>query len=120
MSYAGNAIARRPGPALVRRTVADFQHPVQLAAGGQGDLRLVIHRLLEQRLGERRVNADEALAGVELVGADNAVCEGIAVFVLEAHPGAEEHARGVRWRPLHDHDLVQALLQVTDAPVDLA
>ena len=42
------------------------------------------------------------------------------VFVLERHPGAEEHARPIRRRRVdHDHAF-ETLSQEADTPVDLA
>jgi hypothetical protein len=83
-------------------------------------LHLVIQPFLHERPPQRRIHADVAGCGIELVRPHDAVAREHALVVLHRHPRAEEHTARVRWRPLDDDHSVQPLAQESHAPVDLA
>src|SRR5437763_17017649 len=72
--------------------VPDFDHGDLGRALGALHDRLLADALSEQRLRERRGDADLARGEVDLVGPDDAVGHLLAVFVLDGEPGTEEDA----------------------------
>ncbi len=79
-----------------------------------------VQRLAHQGAGQRRVDADQVVLQVELVGTDDAVARGCAFLVLEGDPGAEVDLARIAGA-LADHlEVLQALAQKAHAAVDLA
>src|SRR5690606_21825340 len=69
----------------------------------------------------RRVDADPALRGVGLVGADDAIGRAVAAFdVLDLDRRAEIDRIGVGGARVHHAQFLQALAEVAHAAVDLA
>src|SRR3989338_2206669 len=104
----------------VEGAVLHRQDGVAGAATRELDRYFVAFRLLEQRARQGRVNADQALGGIRFIRADDAVFLNLARIFLKPHPGAEEDARGIIRRAVHDQDIAQPLLEIAHAPVNLA
>ena len=103
----------------VRRTVDieasardDLQHDVAI-----GQVPPLLPGRREQRASQRRVHADRSGFCIGLVRSDDAVAQGLAIFVTDLDRGAEEHSIACR-TIANDSQGRQALLQVTNTAVE--
>ena len=79
-----------------------------------------VQLLADQGAGQRRVDTDQALFQVQLVGADDAVARLFAVFVFDGDPGTEVHLVRIGRLVADDLELFQTLGEKAHATVDLA
>src|SRR5690606_5807189 len=87
---------------------------------GQADADLVVDLFAQDGPAQRRVHADPAFGGIELVGADDAVAVQVALLVFQLEPGAEVNSALVAGQLVHDDHAIQALAEIAYPPVDLA
>ena len=71
-------------------------------------LHLRVEWLAHQRPGQRRVDANQALAQVQFVRPDNAIAGLLAVFVFDGNPGAEIYLARIAWLVTDDLELLLA------------
>lgn len=80
---------------------------------------LVPHLFLEQGAGHGGVDGDVILALEDLVIADDAKALGLSLLIFHLDPGTEKDLALLGGGVVDDPQLLEALAQVTDAPVDL-